>query len=265
MCTVTVLAGATLSARSRPGDPVLRVVFNRDELRSRPRAEPPSAHVLDGRTVLMPRDPQGGGTWTAANDRGVVFVLLNAYPARPTDLVVEATAGAAWKSRGSIIPAIASSGSVSEALDRAAGIDVTAFRPFRLMLLDRHQLIECWPDAARLRHRLAFLHAPLIRTSSSLGDAAVQAPRRALFRRFFAGTTHPLAAQDAFHDHQWPGAEAISIRMERPDAWTVSRSAVEVGRELVRFSYSPSDAVDDGPCRLSLALTAAPRQTARCS
>lgn len=265
MCTVTVLAGAALSARARLGDLVLRVVCNRDEARSRPDAEPPAAHTIDGRTVLMPRDPEGGGTWIAANDRGLVFVLLNAYPPQPLGTASVSATAEARTSRGSIIPSLASSDSVSEALDRATYVDVNVFRPFRLMLLDRHQLIECWLEGTVLRHRQAFLNAPLVRTSSSLGDAVVQAPRRALFRRFFAGTADPLAAQDAFHDHQWPGAEAISIRMERTEARTVSRSVVEVGRELVRFSYSSSGAGDDVPSRLSIALTAPPRQSARCS
>ena len=260
MCTVSVLPGSALDGCLTPGAPVLRVACNRDELRSRAKAEPPAAHLLDGRTVLMPRDPEGGGTWIAANDRGLVFVMLNAYPTRVS---ADAQAGT-WTSRGSIIPALASSDTVFEALDRAGRLDVGAFRPFRLMLLDRYQLVECWPDAARLRHRLAFLHAPLVRTSSSLGDAVVQAPRHALFRRFFEGSAYPSAAQDAFHDHQWPDAAAISIRMERPDARTVSRSVVQVSHDLVRFSYSCL-AGDEVPYQLSIGLTAPPFQSARCS
>jgi hypothetical protein len=262
MCTVTVLPGAALAGRMTPGAPVLRVACNRDELRSRPKAEPPATHILDGRSVLMPRDPEGGGTWIAANDRGLVFVLLNAYPPQPSGTT--AVVGGVGPSRGSIVPALASSDSVSEALDRSAAIDARAFRPFRLIVLDRHQLIECWPAGAFLQHRRTFVHRPLVRTSSSLGDALVQAPRRALFRRFFDRAADPRAAQDAFHDHQWPGAEAISVRMERPDARTVSRSVVEVGHDLVRFSYSCL-AGDDAPYRLSVALAALPRQSARCS
>jgi hypothetical protein len=207
----------------------------------------------------MPRDPAAGGTWIAANDRGLVFALLNAYPspASPEDGAVS------WTSRGSVIPQLASSETVSEALDRAGRIDLPRLRPFRLMLLDPRQLIECWPEGTRLRHRKVFLHGPLVRTSSSLGDSVVQAPRRALFRRFFDGTPHPLAAQDAFHDHQWPGAEAISIRMERADARTVSRTVVEVGRDTVRCSYSALSAGNGAPLRLSIALTSSPQQAPR--
>lgn len=263
MCTVTVLPGVALAGRMTPDAPVLRVACNRDELRSRPKAEPPMAHILGGRTVLMPRDPEGGGTWIAANDRGLVFVLLNAYPPLPSGTT--AAVGGVCPSRGSIIPALASCDSVSEALDRCVSIDVRDFRPFRLMLLDRHQLIECWPEGALLRHRRAFQQGPLLRTSSSLGDVVVQEPRRALFRRFFDRAADPRAAQDAFHDHQWPGAEAISVRMKRPDARTVSRSIVEVGNDLVRFSYTCLAGDDDVPSRVSIALAATPRQSARCS
>ena len=234
MCTVTVLPPAALAVPGKD-DVVLRVSSNRDELRSRAAARPPEVHSIDGRHVIMPIDPAGGGTWIAASDRGIVFALLNGNPRPAADEAPAARADA--PSRGLIIPALASSACVSEALDRALLLDVSRFRPFRLLVLDRYQLIECWPQATRLRHRRAVLHRPLMRTSSSLGDTVVQAPRRRLFQRLFDDAANPRAAQDAFHDHQWPGREAISVRMERADARTVSQTTIELGSELARLSY----------------------------
>jgi hypothetical protein len=166
----------------------------------------------------------------------MVFALLNANPG-PFVWPKTARDPGSQPSRGLIITALAPSESVSDALGRARRLNAARFRPFRLLLLDSQQLIELWPDGARLRHRRALLQGPIMRTSSALGDVAVQAPRRALFRRMFNDTTHPCSVQDAFHEHQWPGAESISIRMERPDARTVSRTVVDVDHDRLRLSY----------------------------
>jgi hypothetical protein len=77
-----------------------------------------------------------------------------------------------------------------------------------------------------------------MRTSSSLGDALVEGPRRTLFRRFFRGTSQAAAAQDAFHDHQWPGREDVSVRMQRAGASTVSRTTVEVSASFATMIYT---------------------------
>jgi hypothetical protein len=262
MCTVTVQTGAA-PLRSRPDEPVLRVVCNRDELRTRPDAAAPAVTVVGGRRVVMPIDVASGGTWIAGNDCGLVFVLLNAYP--PRSAAAPQLTAATPASRGLIIPILVSSSSVSEALERALRLDTARFPPFRLMLLERYQLAECWTEDGRLRHRRAFLQAPLMRTSSSLGDALVSRPRRALFRRFTACSADPRAAQDAFHDHQWPGAGAISVRMERPDARTVSRTCVEVFRDVMRVRYSSFSGGQDETTRLSIPLVPTTLHEARCS
>jgi hypothetical protein len=261
MCTLTVLPRPALAGRSGLDEAVLRVVCNRDERLARVAALPPAAHLFDGRQVAMPIDPEGGGTWIAANDRGLVLTLLNATADLSAVTAARTTPGR--PSRGLIIPALASSESVSEALDRALAMNLWRFNPFRLVLLDRHQLAECWLENGLPRYRRAFLHAPLMRTSSSLGDGLVQAPRRALFRRFFEGAADPRAAQDAFHDHQWPGRESISVRMERADARTVSRTVVEVSDEVTRLRYRAIGHESDS--RLSIPLISPARLAARCS
>ena len=249
MCTVTALPRAALTGGAG-NDAVLRVSSSRDELRTRAAARPPEVHAIDGRRVIMPIDPVGGGTWIAATDRALVFALLNGNPRVDAGGARPAASSGDVRSRGLIIPALVSSGCVSEALDRALSLDVSRFNPFRLLMMDGHRLIECWPDAARLRHRRATLNVPLMRTTSSLGDALVQAPRRRLFRRFFDHAADLRAAQDAFHAHQWAGREAISVRMEREDALTVSRTTIEIGRELARVSYQPAG--DEAAVRLSM-------------
>jgi hypothetical protein len=229
MCTVTALPRALLQSDPNPDRLLLRVACNRDERITREPALPPTLWAAGVRRALMPIDPGGGGTWIAANDAGLVFVVLNANPGHPVRI------GGA--SRGIIIPTLIGSATISQALAHAQSIDATRFAPFRLLLIDRFQIVDCWPDADRVKHRRAYLHGAVLRTSSSLGDAVVSAPRRALFQRVFTNSFDARMAQDQFHQHQWPGREAISVNMRRDDAGTVSQTVVEVRAGSVTMSY----------------------------
>lgn len=130
---------------------------------------------------------------------------------------------------------------VSEALIRGRNLRVDRYAPFRLLLFDRYQLVECWPDEGRIRHRRSFLYGAVMRTSSGLGDALVARPRRALFNRILRTADDPCVAQDRFHAHRWPGREALSVNMRRPDACTVSHTIVEVGLNTISMSYRAAD------------------------
>ena len=81
-----------------------------------------------------------------------------------------------------------------------------------------------------------------MRTSSGLGDAIVAGPRRTLFRRVFDAPIDPKCTQDLFHQHRWPGREAISVNMDRAGARTVSHTVIEIGLETIAVSYRASDA-----------------------
>jgi len=229
MCTVTMLPTALLSSGSPDDQRLLRVVCNRDELLMRAPALPPTLWAAGPRRALMPIDPQSGGTWIAANDAGLVFVLLNASSG--------ASARAGAVSRGTIIPTLVGCSTVSLAVEQARRIQVDRFAPFRLLIIDRDELVDCRPHEDRLLHRRRSLRSAVLRTSSGLGDALVAGPRRALFRRTVTMARDAVAAQDQFHRHQWPGREAMSVNMRRHDAATVSRTVVDVREGSVRLSY----------------------------
>jgi len=75
-------------------------------------------------------------------------------------------------------------------------------------------------------------------TSSSLGDALVEKPRRRLFERLFAGEERSwLQAQSLFHRHQWESRRGVSVRMERADAKTVSQTFVSVTGSAIELRY----------------------------
>jgi len=232
MCTVTAVPRLLLALDPSSSDrALLRVVCNRDELSTRPPALPPTQWAAGHRRAVMPIDPESGGTWIAANDAGLAFVLLNANP----DMSIDA----GNVSRGTIIPALVGCATISRALAHAQRIQVHRFAPFRLLILDRYESVDCWPDGARIRHRRSYLRHAILRTSSGLGDAIVAGPRRTLFRRMFSGAADARQAQDEFHRHRWSGREAVSVNMRRPDAATVSRTIIEVREASVRLSYQP--------------------------
>jgi uncharacterized protein with NRDE domain len=229
MCTVTVLPRAQVSSDASEDQLLLRVVCNRDEILTRAPALPPALWTAGRRRALMPIDPESGGTWIAANDAGLVFVLLNANDGRSSP--------AGTVSRGTIIPAVVGCATVSRALAQTQLIQADRFAPFRLLIADRHEVVDCRPDGDRIHHRRSDLRRAIVRTSSGLGDAVVSWPRRALFQRTVTGARDGRAAQDRYHVHQWPGREAISVNMRRHDAATVSRTVVEVRDGSVRLAY----------------------------
>ena len=229
MCTVTVLPRALLSCDASDEQLLLRVVCNRDELTTRAPALPPSMWTVGPRRALMPIDPHSGGTWIAANDAGLVFVLLNTHDG--------ASASAGAVSRGTIIPTLVGCSTVSRALAQARMLRVDRFAPFTLLIIDRFEVVDCRLVGDRIHHRRSSLRSAILRTSSGLGDAVVAGPRRELFRRMVSEACDARAAQDEYHRHQWPGRESISVNMRRDDAATVSRTLIEMREGSVRLSY----------------------------
>ena len=60
-------------------------------------------------------------------------------------------------------------------------------------------------------------------------------PTEALRQIFQIGWLH---AQADFHDHQWPLRPHLSVRMQRPDARTVSRTVVNVTGRGIELGYT---------------------------
>ena len=238
MCTVTILPESLVSAvKADAEDPLRwRLVCNRDELTTRPLALPPAITRAGSRLAIMPVDPASGGTWIGVNDAGLVCSLLNVYNG--------STVTRAPVSRGTIIPPLLRYADVDSALMWASQLDPGHFQPFRLLIVDGRELVECRSDGHVLHQRRQPLHDAVIRTSSGLGDRLVARPRAALFRQFLAATSDKVAAEDLFHLHQWRGREEVSVRMRRSDARTVSHTVVEVREHTVSLAYRPAEAAE---------------------
>jgi len=230
MCTLTLLSSHAGDAHSPPS-PRLRLMMNRDELRTRPRALPPALHTLGSRSILMPIDPLSRGTWIGINDHAVFAALLNlTQPGLPIT----------GRSRGGIIPAILQHSTFDLALAAAQSIFADGYTPFRLLLGSPQQTVLLRSIDGHLEH----LTAPVLLTSSGLGDDLVHPPRAALFSRTLASQLTPSArpdhlrqSQDHFHHHFWPDQPALSVLMDRPDARTVSITTIEITSIAATMHY----------------------------
>lgn len=239
MCTVTVV----------PVGEMVRLACNRDELRWRPAALPPWVQHFGDRRAVLPIDPTSGGTWVAGNDAGLAMTLLNVNSEKAC-----ATTPVRPLSRGTIIPALLHCDTPLAAAFSALDLNPARFAPFRLVLVNRREVVEVHSDGSRLRlvWRIR-LTRPHLFTSSGLGDQMVEGMRRQLFSEYFDRPWDWLARQDAFHRHRWPDRPHLSVCMHREDARTVSHTVVSLGPDRVTLTYHP-DAPDQPAERVSVSL-----------
>ncbi len=234
MCTLTVIA---ITPEHQ------RLVFNRDEQRTRPTSHPPELRRTGPYTTIMPIDPASGGTWLAANDAGLVACLLNANPesSSPRGLTTPR------RSRGEIIPALMNSGSMSDAAHQASALNPRDYPPYRLVLMASGAFVVIESDGHHLTSTTArSFREPMLLTSSGLGDAVVEQPRRILFETMLAPHRASPSTQDDFHNHRWPERLQLSVLMSRAEARTVSQTTLDIVSDSITLRHR---AVSDPPER----------------
>ena len=235
MCTVSIVAEAGPDCQRS-----VRLACNRDELLTRPVALPPVRRCAGECEAILPIDPISGGTWIAVTSAGLAFSLLNVNRTAVPGPVRQ-------QSRGLIIPQLLAVNDLPQAILRFAQIDVSRFASFRLLVISETKIAEfVWEGAGEPRIRCESLQTAIFFTSSGLGDALVEQPRRAVFERYLVQQSPTRKLQDALHQHRWPARPEISIRMDRPDARTVSYTTLEIGPERVALSHFPSDSAPHG-------------------
>lgn len=222
MCTLSIIA-------TESAGPGLRAVCNRDEAWEREPAGEPRWRELPGAGVraIWPTDPRAGGTWIAANSRGLLLAILNLNPEPgpvlpPRELL---------HSRGLLIPALAGEPDPPSVADRLGALDLGCYAPFRLVAAEPIEAaargIELTWDRTRLARR-AFEQPTACFVSSGLGDSKVLS-RLPLFEELVPPGASP-EDQDRFHAHSWAERPEISVLMHRRDARTVSITTVRVER-----------------------------------
>ena len=235
MCTVTVV----------PHGRGIRLLCNRDERRTRPTAVPPQVHALGRRRALFPVDPQGGGTWVGVNDMGLMVALLNVHR------ITGPSSRPPMQSRGLVVTEMLRCRSLLDAEAAAKSRDLTAFEPFRAVIVqDGHMGVVTHAGSAPVLWSVLPVSRPRLFTSSSLGDEFVGPPRQRLFERMVMRSRSGwLRGQARFHDHQWSRRPEISVRMERDDALTVSRTAIDITDGVPQLLYEATDGLPCIDCR----------------
>lgn len=213
--------------------------FNRDELKTRKRALPPTLkQSAEGVAYLAPTDTDAGGTWLAVNQFGITICLLNNYTAPEP-------AHADIVSRGEVVTSLAGSDSIAALEQSLRQLPLAQFRGFELVVFDN--TVDHWRwDTQRLER----LPAEMPITSSSYETGVVQEVRREFFER--VGADGDLEALAHFHCchidqelHEISGQPMAvsSVCMHREYAQTVSQCFVQVDTGRVAISYT-----DGAPC-----------------
>jgi hypothetical protein len=194
---------------------------------------PPRVQTLGRRRAIFPVDPQGGGTWVGVNDRGLVVSLLNVHS------LTSPRARGRLRSRGVIVNALLRCRTLVNAAETVTGLDPSTFQRFCVVMVHDGQIaVATSIGGDQIDCSLEPLCAPRLFTSSSLGDEIVEAPRRRLFDRLVVQSRSGwLPGQARFHDHQWSRRPEISVRMERHDARTVSRTTIDITGGIPRLLY----------------------------
>jgi hypothetical protein len=227
-------------------------LFNRDERRVRAVGLPPRRlHAADV-SYLSPIDPESGGTWFAATERGLLLALLN----RSVDGQPPA---AGRRSRGSLIPALVGARDLAEVAARLASQPLEECAPFRLFadLPGSPSLGAVWDGQALATQPITTATGLLC--SSSHGDLEVTLSRSATWTELATERgAEGVEALRRFHRSHLPARSAASVCMHRDDAATVSHLEVVRTRDQVRVAYftgSPCEAAE--PLLSSLPLVVA--------
>jgi len=190
----------------------LDVFFNRDERKTRPIAEVPSLHEIDGVRFLSPRDPQGGGTWMIANEHGLVVCLLNKWELEKRNIT-------SVRSRGRLVWQMAGLTSLDDV--EGSLCELESYLAFTLVVFSAHEERRWDWDGEILTRSDAAMPV----TSSSYCFEEVKAAREARYASGKRGLE--------YHTSKGETSSAFTVRMNRPDAQTWSRSHLELGEKIV--------------------------------
>ena len=217
----------------------LHVFCNRDEQRTRAVAIPPRIFQTEQGCILYPEDPVGKGTWVAVSDTGFCVTVLNHYPenyALPETVV----------SRGQLVKQLAMCADMAHAGQTLKALDMSAFRPCLLLLLDEKESLRFTWDGKQLLEEACPSFTGSISTSS-YKTKVVQAYRDQLFADVAAAYEEVQPADlQAYHLHAEPGLEKESILMSRPESCTVSYARITIRPDKIQFDYYDQEPLGAG-------------------
>lgn len=198
------------------------IVFNRDELRTRSRGERPLIVEDAGEpAILMPRDPDAGGTWMGVNAQGLIVALLNNYP-------FHSPRQPGQRSRGQlVVELLRAADSAARCMDLLEEMDVSIYQGFLLFALGRSDgpMAREWNGSSLSVLDLEGEGGLHVLTSSSFRQEECEAFRVDLF----SGMSRERATLKEKHGSFHPEDPALGPLMVRDDAATDSVTEVVVG------------------------------------
>ncbi|MGB4248333.1 MAG: NRDE family protein [Pseudohongiellaceae bacterium] len=223
MCTLTII----------PDQHGLIVTMNRDEQRSRGEI----GTLLTGRSDITgvsycyPLDALHGGTWFGCNSAGIVLALLNRYQEESAQPV---------ESRGMIIPALISCGSIPEMLRTLRDREEQRCNPHDLILMDTKSMVRCTWDGRHYQISERDTKSGVMVSSSSMLPEHTIEYREALFRKWQEEYEEvPMKwarILTDFHLQKNDADPSASVLMSRPQSHTKSISQARLeSREIEMF------------------------------
>lgn len=217
----------TLSWQRNPSQNELYLVFSRDEMRARVKAEPPKFFTRNGIRYMAPVDPQGEGTWIAANDRGLILCLLNDYLGKSA-----ANYTGESKSRGLLVRKLitledGSPEAVRTYMKRQSAASMP-YNPFNLIAFSGLRKPEMWHWNGETLETIPNPPMPVV--SAGREQDKTQRLRAEVFEQLRAqhGGRIPEAALLQAHEQAEPKPQPYCIAMELPDKGTVSITKVRL-------------------------------------
>ena len=224
-----------------------QLYFNRDEQRTRKTALPPTCFERDGVKMLMPIDPEGGGSWIAVNEQGLSLCLLNYYQGDlPSGQLI---------SRGQLLRSLAHMNGISDLETTLSDLNLNCYAPFTLVAFshqdNRSKQGFRW-DGKRL---FSFVPVSPITSSSvkfdEVSENRISAYKQQVKKKTAKELTHFHSAHSGYKNH-------LSVCMHRKDAKTVSFSHIIVNSAEVVFNYqpgSPCEGREDVVTKINVSVT----------
>ncbi|WPJ96370.1 NRDE family protein [Coraliomargarita algicola] len=217
------------------------IVFNRDELRTRARGEAPRVVEFAGAArILMPRDPDAGGTWLGVNDSGLIVALLNNYPFHSPNSPGQISRGQL------VVDLLRHARSAAECMSTLQELNTSVYQGFLLFALGRHDgpLAREWDGQQLQPLKLEGEGGLHVLTSSSYRQQECEAFRVDLF----AGQSRERALLKEKHGAFHPADPALGPLMVRDDAATDSVTEIVIGKNYAHMWFH---SVDGNPPVLS--------------
>jgi len=231
MCTVTYI----------PYQDGCILTSNRDEINTRALAIPPQTYEHKGIQLSFPKDPQGSGTWIAANEKGDFVCLLNGA-FEPHERITPYR-----HSRGLVVLDFFTF-DITQAFHEEYPLD--NIEPFTLVIWKNNALFEFRWDGDKKYLKELDAKQSHIYSSSPLYTKEVMQQREEWFDEFLQKDNINPTSISHFHHFGGELDDDNNIRMKRADGKeTVSVSQIIIGKTSAMIYH---DLVQDQLHRISI-------------